>query len=87
MQTKLLEQSLHFLFEVNQQYYRVDFELKTGDNKWSVRIVDLGLNETAYHTSMDTVIIPDLQLAKDVINTFTTRGTASSVDSLKLPLS
>lgn len=79
MQIELLEQSLHFLFEVNQQYYRVDFELKTGDNKWSVRIVDLGLNETVYRTLMDTVIIPDLQLAKDMIKTFTTRGTASQL--------
>ncbi|OQW94072.1 MAG: hypothetical protein BWK79_07810 [Beggiatoa sp. IS2] len=76
MQIQLLEQYLHFVFSANQQYYRVIFELKAGNNKWSVQIIDLGSNQTVYSTTMDTVIVPDLQLAKEMIKTFATRGTS-----------
>jgi hypothetical protein len=42
-----------------------------------VQMFDLGLSETVYRTLMDTVIAPDLQLAKEMIKTYATRGMSS----------
>jgi hypothetical protein len=70
---ELVEQHIYFIFEVNGKYYRVSFEHKEVESDWAVRLIDVEQNKTVYSQMLSTVVIPDVQLAQDMVKTYILR--------------
>lgn len=72
MTIEFVEQQIYFVFNVDESYYRVSFERQEPNSNWSVRLIDVNKNETAYSKTLDAVVIPDLQLAEEIVKTYVT---------------
>ncbi|MDM8558094.1 hypothetical protein [Candidatus Parabeggiatoa sp. HSG14] len=74
MNIEFVEQKAYFVFKVNGEYYRVSFECNEEESDWSVRLIDVSRNETVYSKVLDKIVTPDIQLAEEVVKTYTTHG-------------
>ena len=74
MNINFVQQSAYFVFEVNEEYYRVSFEREKKEENWVVRLVKVNRNQTVYSKQLDAVVVPDIQLAEDMVKTYVDRN-------------
>jgi hypothetical protein len=74
MNIQFIEQNLNFVFKVNEAYYRVLFERNTANSDWAARLLDVSRNETVYSKTLNAVVTPDTELAKEMIKVYILRG-------------
>lgn len=74
MNIHFVQQTVYFVFSVNEEYYRVSFEREQTDADWSVRLLEVSRNQTVYSQPLDAVVTPDISLAEEIVKTYIQRS-------------
>lgn len=74
MNIHFVQQTVYFVFSVNEEYYRVSFEREETDANWSVRLLEVSRNQTVYSQPLGAVVTPDISLAEEIVKTYIQRS-------------
>lgn len=74
MNIHFVQQTVYFVFCVNEEYYRVSFEREETSADWSVRLLEVSHNQTVYSQILGAVVTPDISLAEEIVKTYIQRN-------------
>ncbi len=74
MEIKFVEQHLVFVFEVLGQAFKVSFERHRPQGQWDARLLVVEQNQVAYSSQLDSSVVPDMELAEEMVRTYVSRG-------------